>query len=51
MKNKLHSRMKKMLISYYYLEREKKRLNAALPAGVTEKDVQFFSHAQDRAKV
>lgn len=33
------------------LEREKKRLNAALPAGVTEKDVQFFTTAQEEAKV
>jgi len=30
--------------------REKKRLNAALPAGVTEKDVQFFTKSQEKAK-
>merc|ERR1719209_384399 len=30
--------------------RDKKRLNAALPAGVTEKDVQFFTKSQEKAK-
>ena len=30
--------------------REKKRINAALPAGVTEKDVQLFTRSQDKAK-
>merc|ERR1712130_16336 len=30
--------------------REKKRINAALPAGVTEKDVQLFARSQDKAK-
>ncbi len=33
------------------LEREKKRLNAALPPGVTEKDVQFFTDSQEKARV
>merc|ERR1719447_873291 len=30
--------------------REKKRINAALPAGVTDKDVQLFTRSQDKAK-
>merc|ERR1740128_732629 len=30
--------------------RDKKRVNAALPAGVTEKDVQLFTKSQDKAK-
>ena len=30
--------------------RDKKRINAALPAGVTEKDVQLFTRSQDKAK-
>ena len=38
-------------IIFDVVEKEKKRLNAALPAGVTEKDVQFFTLAQDKAKV
>ena len=51
-KNIMHA--KKNYNSYIIsdvLEKEKKRLNAALPAGVTEKDVQFFTLAQDKAKV
>ena len=30
--------------------KDKKRLNAALPAGVTEKDVQFFTKSQEKAR-
>ena len=30
--------------------KDKKRVNAALPAGVTEKDVQLFTKSQDQAQ-
>ena len=30
--------------------KDKKRLNAALPAGVTEKDVQLFTKSQEKAQ-
>ena len=35
---------------YFFSVREKKRINAALPAGVTDKDVQLFTRSQDKAK-
>ena len=39
-----------VLNSLFIPVREKKRINAALPAGVTEKDVQLFTRSQDKAK-
>ena len=39
-----------VLNSLSFSVREKKRINAALPAGVTEKDVQLFTRSQDKAK-
>ena len=32
------------------LGKDKKRLNAALPAGVTEKDVSLFTRSQEKAQ-
>ena len=34
----------------FCLGKDKKRLNAALPAGVTEKDVSLFTRSQEKAQ-
>ena len=45
---------RKFSCQYFYkifcLGKDKKRLNAALPAGVTEKDVSLFTRSQEKAQ-